>query len=250
LGDIKRVGYTTVRLVPVMFVLYLISGLIVIGSHYEQVPAIIKDIIMAAFGGEAVVGGITGLAFKEVIIIGVKRAIFSNEAGVGTEAMAHGAAKTNEPVREGLVAMLGPFFDTHIICTLTALVILSSGVAPTESGVVMTANAFNQAIPIIGNIMLLVVFSLFAVSTMITYSYYCLKCARYLLGNTIGNYYIYIYLGLIPVTALWSQTTIINMIDSMFALMVIPTLTATLLLSPRVIEEMKSYFSRMEQENY
>jgi len=250
LGDIKRVGYTTVRLVPVMFVLYLISGLIVIGSHYEQVPAIIKDIIMAAFGGEAVVGGITGLAFKEVIIIGVKRAIFSNEAGVGTEVMAHGAAKTNEPVREGLVAMLGPFFDTHIICTLTALVILSSGVAPTESGVVMTANAFNQAIPVIGNIMLLVVFSLFAVSTMITYSYYCLKCARYLLGNTIGNYYIYIYLGLIPVTALWSQTTIINMIDSMFALMVIPTLTATLLLSPRVIEEMKSYFSRMEQENY
>ena len=98
--------------------------------------------------------------------------------------------------------------------------------------------------------MLLVVFSLFAVSTMITYSYYCLKCARYLLGNTIGNYYIYIYLGLIPVTAMWSQTTIINMIDSMFALMVIPTLTATLLLSPRVIEEMKNYFSRMEQENY
>ena len=242
LGDIKRVGQTTSRLVPFMFVIYLITSLLVISSNYDQIPGIITSIFTAAFGGEAIYGGVAGLTFKEVMITGIKRAVFSNEAGVGTEALAHGAARTSEPVREGLVASLGPFIDTHIVCTLTALVILSSGVGPEESGIVMAASAFDQAIPVFGNIVLFTVFALFAVSTMITYSYYSLKCSRYLFGKQAGNNYIYVYLSLIPLAANFTQNTVINIIDTFFALMVIPTLISTLLLSPQVIREMKKYF--------
>ncbi len=243
IGDIKRVGKITSGLVPTMFILYLISSLIVVTSNYNMIPSLLLDIINSAFGSEAVIGGAIGLTFKEVLVVGVKRAVFSNEAGVGTEALAHGAARTKEPVREGLVAMLGPFIDTHIVCTLTALVILSTGVTAQDSGVVMTANAFAQVMPVTGAILLLFVFAMFALSTMITYSYYSLKCARYLFGKRTGNYYIYVYLLLIPIAANWSQNTVINIIDTMFALMIIPTLIATILLAPKVTAEMHRYFS-------
>lgn len=243
-GGIKRIGRIASGLVPTMSILYLVSSLIVIFSNYEVVPIVFLDIFRAAFGFDPVVGGAVGLTFKEVLVTGVRRAVFSNEAGVGTEALAHGAARTKEPVREGLVAMVGPFIDTHIICTLTALVILSSGVAPESSGIVMTSNAFTQAMPAFGGSLLSFIVALFAVSTMITLSYYGLKCARYLLGHRIGGYYLYIYLLLIPIAAIWSQNTILNIMDSAFGLMVIPTLSATLYLAPKVVEEMKSYFSR------
>jgi alanine or glycine:cation symporter, AGCS family len=245
IGDIKRIGTVTAGIVPFMFLAYVISSLIVIYINIDAVPAIIIDIFESAFGKQAVVGGATGLIFKEVLVTGIKRAIFSNEAGVGTEAMAHGAAKTREPVREGLVAMLGPFFDTHIVCTCTALVILSSGIAPMESGVLMTAQSFNQSLPGIGDLIVYVIFMLFALSTMITYSYYCLKCARYLFGKKIGNKFIFIYLAIIPLSAIWTQSTIINIIDTMFALMIFPTLLSTLLLSKKVLVEMQRYFDKL-----
>jgi AGCS family alanine or glycine:cation symporter len=245
IGGIKRVGTATAAIVPFMFIAYLISSLIIIFLNFEVVPSIIVDIFYSAFGKEAVVGGATGLIFKEVLVTGIKRAIFSNEAGVGTEVMAHGAAKTKEPVREGLVAMLGPFIDTHIVCTCTALVILSSGINPMDSGVLMTAASFNQSLPGIGNLIVYFVFTLFAVSTMITYSYYSLKCARYLFGNKIGQHFVYVYLAIIPLSAIWTQGTIINIIDSMFALMIFPTLIATLLLSKKVLAEMQRYFDKL-----
>ncbi len=245
IGDIKRVGKITANIVPFMFLAYVISSLIVIVINFDAVPGILLDIFSAAFGKEAVYGGATGLVFKEVLVTGIKRAIFSNEAGVGTEAMAHGTAQTKEPVREGLVAMLGPFIDTHIVCTCTALVILSSGVYTGNSGIVMTAMSFNQSLPGIGDMIVYLVFTLFALSTMITYSYYSLKCARYLFGKNIGNKYIFIYLGIIPMSAIWTQTTIINIIDTMFALMIFPTLLSTILLSGKVIDEMHRYFDKL-----
>ena len=245
LGGIKRVGVATSRLVPGMFILYFFSSMLVIVAHYEVIPALFADIFRAAFGSQAILGGAAGLTFKEVLVTGIKRAVFSNEAGVGTEAMAHGAAQTREPVREGLVAMLGPFIDTIIVCTLTALVILSADVTPSGNGVAMTADAFEQTMPYLGSVVLLVTFSLFAVSTMITYSYYTVKCARYLLGKRIGSRYVYVYLLLIPVAANWSQVTAVNIIDTAFALMVIPTLTATILLAPKVVEEMRRYFREL-----
>jgi len=244
-GDVKRVGKVTAKIVPFMFLAYVVSSLVVIIINFDAVPGILLDIVSAAFGKEAIYGGATGLVFKEVLVTGIKRAIFSNEAGVGTEAMAHGATQTKEPVREGLVAMLGPFIDTHIVCTCTALVILSSGVHVESSGVVMTAMSFNQSLPGIGDMIVYLVFTLFALSTMITYSYYSLKCARYLFGKDIGNKYILIYLLIIPMSAIWTQATIINIIDTMFALMIFPTLLSTILLSRKVIDEMHRYFETL-----
>lgn len=245
IGGIKRIGNATAQIVPLMFMLYLLSSLLVIAINIDAVPTILLDIYHTAFGTEALYGGATGLAFKEVLVTGIKRAIFSNEAGVGTEAMAHGTAKTKEPIREGLVAMLGPFIDTHIVCTCTALVILSSGIYSVESGIVMTALSFNQTLPGIGSIIVYLVFTLFALSTMITYSYYSLKCARYLFGKKTGNRFIYIYLCMIPLFAVWTQATIINIIDTMFALMIFPTLLATIILSRKVINEMHRYFDKL-----
>jgi AGCS family alanine or glycine:cation symporter len=246
LGDVKRVGSVTAKIVPFMFLIYVISSLVVITINFNEVPRVLLDIINSAFGLSAIGGGATGFIFKEILVTGIKRAVFSNEAGVGTEAMAHGAAKTKEPVREGLVAMLGPFIDTHIVCTCTALVILTSGIYASESGIVMTAISFNQALPSIGNIIVYSVFSLFAISTMITYSYYSLKCARYLFGKKIGDKYIFIYLVIIPLSTLWTQTTIINIIDVMFALMIFPTLLSTILLAKKVIKEMDIYFDKIK----
>ena len=246
LGDIKRVGSVTAKIVPFMFLIYVISSLVVITINFNEVPGVLLNIINSAFGLSAISGGATGFIFKEILVTGIKRAIFSNEAGVGTEAMAHGAAKTKEPVREGLVAMLGPFIDTHIVCTCTALVILTSGIYTSESGVVMTAMSFNQTLPNIGNIIVYLVFSLFAISTMITYSYYSLKCARYLFGKKIGDKYIFIYLLIIPLSTIWTQTTIINIIDVMFALMIFPTLLSTILLARKVTKEMSVYFDKIK----
>lgn len=248
IGGIRRVGNVTARIVPFMFLLYVASSLIIILLHIEAIPDLLESIILSAFGLSAGVGGVTGYAFKEVLVTGIKRAIFSNEAGVGTEALAHGTAKTKEPIREGLVAMLGPFFDTHIVCTCTALVILISGIHTDGTGILITANAFAHSLPGIGNWIVYLVFILFAVSTILTYSYYSLKCARYLFGKRFGEKYLFVYLAIIPLCAIWTQGTIINMIDSMFAIMIFPTLLSTLLLSNKVVKEMRRYFDDLENK--
>ncbi|RMF92457.1 MAG: alanine:cation symporter family protein, partial [Planctomycetota bacterium] len=156
LGGIVRVGKVTSKLVPAMVLLYVGSAVFVILANLPQVPAAFASIFTGAFGGKALAGGVTGVAFREVLVTGVKRAAFSNEAGIGTAPMAHGAAKTKEPIREGFIAMLGPFLDTNIVCTLTGLVIITSGVAAQTDGVVMTVNAFDQAMPHIGRFILTV----------------------------------------------------------------------------------------------
>lgn len=245
LGGIRRIGVVTARAVPAMCLLYMASCLFVLLSHVSALPGVFADIFTHAFGIDGVAGGATGIALREVIITGVKRATFSNEAGIGTEEMAHGAARTDEPVREGLVAMLGPVIDTHVICTLTALVILTSGVPVGPEGVAMVVAAFEQTMPVIGRPVLSAVLVLFAVSTMITYSYYSVKCASYLFGRKFGRRSVYIYVVLIPVAAMWAQGTAVNIIDTAFALMAIPTLTSSLLLSPRVVAALKDYLQRM-----
>jgi len=244
IGDIRRLGRTAAALVPLMVILYFTSSLYIIITNYQLVPGIISSIIKSAFGLDPVTGTAAGLTFKEILITGVKRAVYSNEAGVGTEALAHGAALTKQPVREGLVAMWGPFIDTHLICTLTALVILISGVGVQDTGVVMAANAFELFIPSIGKDLLFISISMFAVSTMITYSYYSVKCSRYLFGKRRGSWYLYFYLLFIPCASNWTQSMAVNIIDTVFALMVIPTLSATILLAPRVVEAMQEYFAR------
>lgn len=244
LGGIVRVGKVTSKIVPGMFVLYLVCAITIIIMHIEQVPGIIETIITSAFGVKAAIGGGAGLAFREVLITGIRRAAFSNEAGIGTAPLAHGAAKTREPVREGLIAMLGPFIDTNIICTLTALVILATGATGSEDGVVLTANAFEAALGEYGRYLLTIIIVLFALSTMISYSYYSLKCASYLFGQRFGGWYIYVYLATLPIAAVWTQDTVINILDTCFAAMSVPTLIGALLLSPRVARAMREYFLR------
>ncbi|MDF1546023.1 MAG: amino acid carrier protein, partial [bacterium] len=251
IGGIKRVGRVSAKVVPAMCLLYFFSALAIVLYNYAAVPSILMSIFENAFGGSAVVGGAAGVGLREVMRTGIQRAAFSNEAGVGTAPMAHGAAKTKEPIREGLIAMLGPFLDTNIVCTLTALVILGSGVLKGELGgtseaVVVTAEAFTMAMGQFGRYILTLVITLFSISTMISYSYYSLKCAKYLFGDKWGGRYVWVYLLSLPMAAVITQDTVVNIIDTCFALMAVPTLVGAILLSPKVVTEIKSYFLRMK----
>jgi len=244
LGGIARVGKVAAKVVPTMAVLYFVAAIAIILRNADAVPEVILSIFSGAFGGEAVLGGAAGVTMKEALITGVRRAAFSNEAGMGTAPLAHGAARTKEPVREGLVAMIGPFIDTNVVCTLTALVILTSGVGGSDDGVILTAAAFEAGLPGLGRAALTVIIFLFATSTLISYSYYSQKCARYALGDRWGTRYVWVYLSSIMLGAVWTQDLVINMLDTAFAMMAIPTVVSTLLLSPKVAAAAQDYFSR------
>jgi len=184
-----------------------------------------------------------------LILHGIKRGAFSNEAGIGTAPMAHGAAKTDEPVREGVAAMLGPAIDTLIVCTLTALAILVTGVWETTSnnGVSLTASAFADVMPNYGKYLLLICIVVFSLSSLFSYSYYGTKCMSFLFGDDKKHYYNYIYILSIIIGATTSLSMMINLIDGVFALMAIPTMLATIILAPKVIKEAKIYFKKIKQ---
>jgi AGCS family alanine or glycine:cation symporter len=167
--------------------------------------------------------------------------------------MAHGAAKTNEPIREGLVAMLGPAIDTLVVCTLTALAILVTGVWKTAavdgvslSGVSLTAAAFDEAIPVYGHYLLLLCIAVFSISSLFSYSYYGTKCLSFLIGADKKHYYNYFYVISILMGATTTLSLMINLIDGFFALMAIPTMVSTLILAPKVLKEAKKYFAKMK----
>jgi AGCS family alanine or glycine:cation symporter len=224
-----------------MVVLYLFAGVMVIIKNITEIPGVFSLIFHDAFTGQAVVGGAVG----QVIRTGVRRAAFSNEAGLGTEAMAHGAAKTTEPVREGLVAMIGPFIDTIIVCSITAFVILLSGVWETEglSGVTMTTMAFSHELGALGKGILLVCILIFSVTTMFSQSYYGTKCTGYLFGTKWKNSYKTFYILSTILGATVSLGMVINLIDGMYAIMAFPTMISTLILAPKVMAEARRYFS-------
>ena len=241
-GGIKRIAMVASKMVPIMVGVYLIAAVIVIIKNIQVVPSIFYLIIKDAFNGNAVAGGAIGT----MISIGVRRGLFSNEAGSGTETMAHGAAKTNEPIREGLVAMLGPLIDTIIVCSITALVILLSGVYEQDlNGVSMTVVAFENELGIIGKILVMIAVITFSLSTMFGYSYYGRKCTSYLFGTKWKTYYNVFYVLMIVLASTISIDIAINFMDSAFALMVIPTMIGTILLSPKVLDESKKYFAKI-----
>lgn len=245
LGGIQRIGAATARLVPLMVLIYLASIGYILAQHVAELPGLLLLIVHEAFAPAAVGGGLLG-----VIATGVRRGAFSNEAGIGTESMAHGAAKTMEPVREGLVAMLGPAIDTLIVCTATALAILATGVwqSGEDNGVTLTADAFSQAMPNAGIWILSLVVFFFAISTIITYSYYGTKCLGFLIGAEYEQHYRWIYLLLIVIGAVVSLEVVINVIDGMYALMAIPTMGSALLLAPRVMAAARAYFGEMKYQ--
>jgi AGCS family alanine or glycine:cation symporter len=243
LGGIKRIAAVASRLVPLMVVLYFVTVLIIVGKNFVDVPEMLWLIISDAFTGKAAAGGVVGA----VIITGARRAAFSNEAGIGTAPMVHGASKNREPIREGLIAMLGPFIDTIVVCTLTALVIMLTGVWQTTEadGVRLTLNAFESALPGIGKYLLMSAVLIFALSTMFTYSYYGHKCFNYLFGAKRADFYNYFYLITIVAGAVASLEVVISLVDGMYAIMAIPTMISTIYLAPKVKAAYKDYFERM-----
>ncbi len=196
------------------------------------------------FKGDALYGGVLGA----LILHGIRRGAFSNEAGIGTAALAHGAAKTDEPIREGLVAMLGPAIDTLIVCTLTALAILVTGVWQTTSatGVTLTATAFNDTMPQFGPYLLMICVFVFSISSLFSYSYYGTKCLSFLIGARYKYLYNYIYLISIVMAATMPFPMMLNLIDGVFALMAIPTMIATICLAPHVIKALKAYQQKLK----
>jgi AGCS family alanine or glycine:cation symporter len=244
-GGIKRIGLVASRLVPFMVILYFIAVFAILFIQFEEVPKMFRLIFTDAFTGKAVAGGALGYLIKT----GIKRAAFSNEAGVGTAPMMHGTAKTNEPVREGLVAMIGPAIDTIVVCTLTALAILSTGVwrDNTDNGITLTLKAFDSVLPYnLGNIILIIAMFVFAFSTLFSYSYYGVTCLGFLTKPKYGKYYNYFYIVSIVVAAVVKIEVAINLIDSAFALMAIPTIISGLLLAKKVNSAAKDYFSRLK----
>ncbi|MBL6746153.1 MAG: alanine:cation symporter family protein [Pseudomonadales bacterium] len=242
-GKVKRVSAVAGSMVPSMVVFYfLITGYLLL-SHITELPAMLALIVTDAFTGEAVSGGVLGA----VILIGVQRGVFSNEAGLGTESLAHGAAKTNEPAREGLVAMVGPIIDTLLVCTCTALAILVTGVWEGDAiGVTLTSQAYDQVFPGLGSYLMLIMVFVLSTTTVLTYSYYGGKCMAFIFGTRAERYYLGIYMALITVGAVASLDAVISLFDGAYATMAIPTMLSTFVLAPKVREVAKDYFRRLD----
>lgn len=243
IGKVKRVSAVAAGMVPTMVVFYFIITLILLFSNLSEIPAMFALIFSDAFTGNAVSGGALGA----VILIGVQRGVFSNEAGLGTESLAHGAAKTNEPTREGLVAMMGPIIDTLIVCTCTALAILVTGVWQGDAvGVTMTSQAYEQALPGIGGYLMVFMVLVLSTTTVLTYSYYGSKCVAFLFGTRAEKYYFLVYMALITAGAVASLDAVISLFDGAYAAMAIPTMISTFLLAPKVREVARDYFRRLD----
>ena len=247
LGGLIRIAKVSEWLVPLMSVLYFGSTVVALVLNFEDVIPAFKIIIEDAFTGSAVAGG----SVIAVIIMGVRRGAHSNEAGIGTETLVHGSAKTSDPVKQGLVAMLGPIFDTLIMCTSTALLIIISGVwlNSDANGVTLTAEAFSMLLGPIGYAVLFICVISFGATTIFTYSYYGSACSRFLFGEKGVRVYQWIIIFFVIVFAVIPIEAAINIIDISFALMAIPTLISSVWLAPKVIERAKAYFAALELES-
>ncbi len=249
IGGIQRIGKVASLLVPFMGGVYVVGALAVIFLNITMVPELLYTVVVDAFSGTAAVGGFAGIAFREVLIHGVRRACFSNEAGLGSSPIAHSAAQTSEPVREGVVALLEPFVDTVIICTMTALVILISGAWHHDAtGVELTALAFNSAIPGFGDFFVPLAVFLFAYSTLLSWSYYGEQAVIYLFGEKAVMPYKLCFCAAAVAGAMWSLNAIISFSDIMLGLMALPNLLTVLLLLPTIRRETERYFQQLKKQ--
>ena len=242
IGGLTRIAKASSWLVPIMGGLYVLTATFILIANFEDVPSVIKIIFLDAFTGTSVAGG----TLMGVIMYGIQRGAFSNEAGIGTEALIHGTAKTNNPIKQGFVAMIGPIFDTLLICTATAVVIILSGLwmGDQYSGVSLTAMAFQAFLGSAGIAVVFLCVVFFGISTIFTYSYYGSVCARFLFGPRGQKIYLYIFIATIIFFASISLDSAINIIDGSFAMMAIPTLISSILLAPKVIAEANKFLAR------
>ena len=254
IGGVKRISAFASTLVPFMSLLYIVSALIIVLMNLNQIPAAFGIIVDSAFNGTAATGGFAGATVLMAIRFGIARGVFSNEAGLGSAPIAHAAAKTNSPVKQGTIAMLGTFFDTIIICSLTALVIVISGAWQSgDNGAVLTSNAFVFGLSSIGESIITISLILFAFTTIIGWSYYGERCSAYIFGiKAIMPYRILwilsIILGAYALNLGGTTAESVNLIwliaDVMNGFMAIPNLIALVLLSPVIFKLSKEYFSR------
>jgi AGCS family alanine or glycine:cation symporter len=245
LGGIKRIGHVAGALVPFMALSYLIAGLVVLAINAHLLPQALELIFVHAFSPIAAQGGFAGAAVWAAIRFGVARGVFSNEAGLGSAPIAHAAAQTHDPVRQGLIAMLGTFLDTLVICTITGLVIVSSGAwTGGESGASLTSQAFATALPGLGNYLVAIALAIFAFTTIIGWSFYGERCVEFLFGIKAITPYRVLWIAAIPLGATLSLDFVWLVADTLNAMMAIPNLIALALLSPVVFKLTREYFSR------
>lgn len=242
LGGIKRIANVASVMVPFMVGVYFLMVLYIIVTRYADVPAVFGRIFSEAFNLRAGIGALAGIA-----IIGARRAALVNDAGIGTASIMHGASRNNRPVREGLIAMLGPGIDSGLVCTLTALAILLC-VPEVQSvegvkGLEVAMTAFSRGIPG-GAYMLMFIVVCFALSSMFSYSFYGTTCASYLFGTKRSRWYVYFFILSLIVFAVVPLEAAVGLCDLFYALMAIPTMFAVITLSSKVRDATREYFSK------
>ncbi len=245
LGGIKRIAHVAGSLVPIMAVSYVLAATTILMMHVDQIPQAFDLIFTYAFTPIAATGGFAGAAVWAAIRFGVARGIFSNEAGLGSAPIAHASAMTNNPVRQGTIAMMGTFIDTIIICSMTGLVIIVSGVWTSgETGASLSSLAFESAMPGIGSYVVTIGLTVFAFTTILGWSIYSEKCVTYLMGAKAVIPFRVLWILAVPLGAVSDLEFIWLVADTLNALMAIPNLIALLLLSPVVFGLTRSYFRK------
>ena len=238
LGGLTRIANVATKMVPAMVSMYFLLVLFIIVTNLGEVPRVFGQIISGAFSLKAGLGGLAGVA-----VTGARRAMYVNEAGVGTAMLMHGASGNKVPVREGFVAMLCPAIDSGLVCTLTAIPIIMADCYHVEGvqGLTVALGAFDTLIPYAGKYFLMAMVAVFAFSTMFSYSYYGRACAEFLWGKEKARYYDFFYLASLLVASVITLDVAVSILDLCFALMSVPTMFAVLRLSPRVIKELRNY---------
>jgi AGCS family alanine or glycine:cation symporter len=245
IGGIRRIGQVASALVPLMAVSYLLAGMVVLAINFAEIPAAFGLIFEHAFSPIAAEGGFAGAAVWAAIRFGVARGVFSNEAGLGSAPIAHAAAQTKNPISQGMVAMLGTFIDTIIICTITGLVIITSGTWTSgESGAALTSMAFSQALPGVGDYIVAIALAVFAFTTLLGWSFYGERSVEFLFGVKAIVPYRIAWVLAIPVGATVNLGLIWLIADTLNAMMALPNLIALALLSPVVFRLTKEHFEK------
>ena len=245
LGGIKRIGKVAATLVPFMCVAYIVAAMVVLVVNAAQIPAAFEMIFTYAFSPAAATGGFAGAAVIAAIRFGVARGIFSNEAGLGTAGIAQAAGTTNSPVRSGMIGMLGTFIDTIIICSMTGLAIITSGVWTSGvSGAALSAAAFESAMPGVGGYILTIALVVFAFTTILGWSYFGEKCWEYMVGTKAILPFRILWVVAVPFGAIAQLDFAWLVADTLNGLMAIPNLLSLLLLSPIVLKLTKDHFAK------
>ena len=243
LGGIKRIGKVASKIAPIMVLVYMIMVFYIMVIHYDMVLPSLILIVTDAFTANSVLGGSIG----SIILIGARRASFSNEAGIGTAPIIHASSKTENPIEEGIVSMIGPFVDTIIVCTLTALCVLvtDSWTNYNYAGIEMVNYAFSSSMPSFGPYILLFTTLTFAISTLFSLSFFGERCTAFLFGEKHSPHYRVFYLILILIGSVSSLKFVISLIDLSYGIMAFPTLISALILAPKVDKMAEDYFKKL-----